>query len=63
MSNKNLIETEERIKHTERLNQLVAEGTDYETILKQSQILDEYIVRELKRSLNTWMWRIDKRFV
>lgn len=52
MSNKNLIDKEERIKHTEKLNQLITEGADYEEILKQSQILDEYIVKELKRSLN-----------
>lgn len=52
MSNKNLIDTEERIKQTERLNKLIAEGADYKDILKQSQIVDEYIVRELKRNLN-----------
>lgn len=39
---------EERIKHAERLNQLIEEGADYEDILEESKILDEYIIQEMR---------------
>lgn len=47
MSNKNLSDTEKRIEHTAKLNKLIIEGADFEEILKQSQIVDMYIAKEL----------------
>ena len=35
-----------RLKHTARLESLIAQGADYE--LKQSQKIDKYIVEEMK---------------
>ena len=40
--------TLERIKHTKKLESLIAQGADYELILKQSQKIDKYIVEEMK---------------
>ena len=37
-----------RLKHTARLESLIAQGADYELILKQSQKIDKYIVEEMK---------------
>ena len=37
-----------RLKHTARLESLIAQGADYKLILKQSQKIDKYIVEEMK---------------
>ena len=37
-----------RLKNTARLESLIAQGADYELILKQSQKIDKYIVEEMK---------------
>lgn len=36
-----------RLKHTAKLESLIAQGADYDTILKQSQKIDKYIVEEM----------------
>ena len=41
-----------RLKNTARLESLIAQGADYETILKQSQKIDKYIVKETLRINN-----------
>ncbi len=41
-----------RLKNTARLESLIAQGADYETILKQSQKIDKYIVKEMLRINN-----------
>lgn len=41
--------TLKRLKHTAKLESLIAQGADYDTILKQSQKLDQYIVEEMLR--------------
>ena len=38
-----------RLKHTAKLESLIAANADYDTILKQSQKIDEYIVEEMHR--------------
>lgn len=38
-----------RLKDTAKLEALIATNADYETILKQSQKIDKYIVREMKK--------------
>lgn len=40
--------TVERLKHTAKLESLIAQGADYTLILKQSQKIDQYIVEEMK---------------
>ncbi len=47
MYNRNINYTKKRLKHTAKLEKLIAEGADYEKILKQSQIVDMYIAKEL----------------
>ncbi len=44
--------TLERLKHTAKLESLIAQGADYELILKQSQKIDKYIVEEMKEMNN-----------
>lgn len=41
--------TLKRLKNTAKLESLIAQGADYDTILKQSQKLDQYIVEEMLR--------------
>lgn len=36
-----------RLKNTAKLESLIAQGADYDTILKQSQKIDKYIVEEM----------------
>lgn len=43
--------TELRIKHTEKLEKLIENNATYNKILKQSQIVDKYIVYEMKRNI------------
>ena len=43
------IQTLKRLKHTAKLESLIAQEADYEKILKQSQRIDKYIVEEMKR--------------
>lgn len=45
MDNKTL----KRLKSTAKLESLIAQGADYDIILKQSQKIDKYIVEEMKR--------------
>jgi hypothetical protein len=45
MKNKTL----KRLKHTAKLEALIANGADYETVLKQSQKIDKYITEEMLR--------------
>ena len=45
MKNKTL----KRLKHTAKLEALIANGVDYETVLKQSQKIDKYITEEMLR--------------
>lgn len=45
MENKTL----KRLKNTAKLESLITQGADYETILKQSQKIDKYIVEEMIR--------------
>lgn len=40
-----------RIKHTAKLEKLINSNASYDEILKQSQIVDKYIVYEFKNSL------------
>lgn len=47
MNNRKLNNTEERLKQTAKLEKMITEGADYEEILKQSQIIDRYIAKEL----------------
>ena len=42
-------QTLKRLKHTAKLESLIAQQADYEKILKQSQRIDKYIVEEMKR--------------
>ena len=42
-------QTLKRLKHTAKLESLIAQEADYEKILKQSQRIDKYIVEEMKR--------------
>ena len=37
-----------RLKDTAKLEALIAANADYETILKQSQKIDKYIISEMK---------------
>lgn len=41
-----------RLKNTAKLESLIAQGADYETILRQSQKIDKYIVEEMLRINN-----------
>lgn len=41
-----------RLKHTAKLEKMIAEGCSYEKILKQSEILDKYITYEMDRMNN-----------
>ena len=43
MNNKTL----KRLKGTAKLETLIAQGADYDKILKQSQQIDKYIVEEI----------------
>lgn len=38
-----------RMKHTAKLEKLIKENASYEEILKQSQIVDKYIMEEIKK--------------
>ena len=38
-----------RLKNTAKLETLITSGADYETILKQSQIIDKYVAMEMAR--------------
>lgn len=40
-----------REKHVARLESLIKENAPYEEILKQSQIVDEFITEEVKKML------------
>ena len=42
-------QTLERLKHTAKLESLIANEADYAKILKQSQRIDKYIVDEMIR--------------
>ena len=48
MRNKTL----KRLKHTAKLESLIAQEADYDNILKKSQQIDKYIVDEMKRINN-----------
>lgn len=37
-----------RMKHTAKLERLIKDNASYDEILKQSQILDKYIMAEIK---------------
>ena len=41
-------ETLMRLKETAKLETLITSGADYNTIIKQSQKIDEYITKEMK---------------
>lgn len=41
-----------RLKNTAKLESLIAQGADYDIILKQSQKIDKYIVEEMMRINN-----------
>ena len=41
-----------RLKNTAKLESLIAQGADYETILKQKKKIDKYIVEEMLRINN-----------
>ena len=41
-----------RLKNTAKLESLITKVSDYETILKQSQKIDKYIVEEMLRINN-----------
>lgn len=43
MKNRTLL----RLKDTAKLESLINKGADYDTILRQSQKIDEYIVEEM----------------
>ena len=45
-------ETLKRLKHTAKLESLIAQEADYVKILKQSQQIDKYIVDEMIRINN-----------
>lgn len=51
MNKRNLSNTKKRLKHTAKLEKMITEGADYEKILKQSQIVDMYIAKELNISI------------
>lgn len=38
-----------RLKETAKLESLIASGADYNTIIKQSQKIDKYIIKEMNR--------------
>ena len=40
-------------KHRKKLENLIEDGASYEEILKQSQVLDEYIIKEMKKCNNS----------
>lgn len=42
-------QTLKRLKHTAKLESLIAQEADYNKILKQSQRIDKYIVEEMIR--------------
>lgn len=42
-------QTLKRLKHTAKLESLIAQEADYDKILKQSQRIDKYIVDEMIR--------------
>ena len=39
-----------RMKHTAKLERLIKNNASYEEILKQSQIVDKYIMEEIKNN-------------
>ena len=41
-----------RLKHTAKLEKLIKQNADYNKILKESRIVDKYIVIEMKNMLN-----------
>ncbi len=45
-------QTLKRLKHTAKLESLIANGADYDKILKKSQQIDKYIVEEMLRINN-----------
>lgn len=45
-------QTLKRLKHTAKLESLIAHEADYDKILKKSQQIDKYIVEEMKRMNN-----------
>lgn len=45
-------QTLRRLKHTAKLESLIAQEADYDKILKQSQQIDKYIVEEMIRINN-----------
>lgn len=42
-------QTLKRLKNTAKLESLIAQGADYDKILKKSQQIDKYIVEEMIR--------------
>ncbi len=38
-----------KLKNIAKLESLIAQGADYDTIVKQSQKIDKYIVEEMKK--------------
>lgn len=45
-------ETLKRLKHTARLESLIAHEADYDKILRESQQIDKYIINEMLRINN-----------
>ena len=41
--------TLKRLKHTAKLEALILNGADYDTVLRQSKKIDKYIVEEMLR--------------
>ena len=41
-----------RLKHTAKLEKLIKQNADYNKILKESRIVDKYIVIEMRNMLN-----------
>ena len=41
-----------RIKHTAKLEKLIKQNADYNKILKESRIVDKYIVIEMRNMFN-----------
>lgn len=41
-----------RLKETAKLESLITLGADYNTIIKQSQKIDKYIIKEMERRNN-----------
>ena len=49
-----------KLKNIARLESLIAQGADYDTILKQSQKIDAYIVEEMQLINNKSQEKVTK---